>query len=240
MTGSTEPDPHEWNEWQGGDVRPRRGLRALFTPSDEGFDAVEELIGARGRELEERIAALHSAIHDLDDRESRVQRLQGSIETLLRDGSAELDERHAELAREAQELQARAETLAQAEAELEERRSELGAVELRRAATENREVALDRRQEELERLAAELRERTSALETRVADAAAPGVRARRTDEHVLVEPRDGYRVLVRSGPAPEVGALVELDAVTYVVARVGRSPLPGDDRSCAFLERSPR
>jgi hypothetical protein len=48
---------------------------------------------------------------------------------------------------------------------------------------------------------------------------------------------DGYRLLERAGPPPVGGAVLELDAEAFTVLRLGPSPLPGDRRRCAFLER---
>ena len=48
---------------------------------------------------------------------------------------------------------------------------------------------------------------------------------------------DGYRLLGRDGPPPVSGAVLELDGDAFVVLRLGPSPLPGDRRRCAFLER---
>jgi hypothetical protein len=49
----------------------------------------------------------------------------------------------------------------------------------------------------------------------------------------------GYALVERDGPAPEVGAVVESPdgQDSLVVTRVGRSPLPFDERPCAYLER---
>ena len=60
---------------------------------------------------------------------------------MLRHGSAELDERHAELAALAPDLRARDEELRAEERDIAVRKQELGAVELRRAAVERREQA---------------------------------------------------------------------------------------------------
>ncbi len=246
MDGSGTPH-RDWDEWPGMESppdRPRRGLRALFAPTADGTDEIEELIDARGRELEERAASLRVAIADLEDREERVRNLRATIEALLREGSAELDGRHAELAGVAQELAEREQRLALAEADVEERRTELGAVELRRAAVERREQAAADRQAELERLAGELRERAAEVEEHAAAldrvAPAPAVDASaptwRTDVHLLVVPGDGYSLMEAPGPPPAPGALVELQGTRYRVTRGGRSPLPADDRRCCFLE----
>jgi hypothetical protein len=60
--------------------------------------------------------------------------------------------------------------------------------------------------------------------------------------HVLFVGRPaGYVLLEREGaPPPAAGAVVELDHAPYVVLRLGPSPLPGDGRRCAFLERQQR
>lgn len=47
----------------------------------------------------------------------------------------------------------------------------------------------------------------------------------------------GYRLVERAGEAPARGVLVELDGALHRVLRLGPSPLPGDARRCAFLER---
>lgn len=47
----------------------------------------------------------------------------------------------------------------------------------------------------------------------------------------------GYRLAERDGAPPARGALVELDGERFRVLKVGASPLPGDARRCAFLER---
>lgn len=54
---------------------------------------------------------------------------------------------------------------------------------------------------------------------------------------VFVSAPDGYRLLQRAGPAPDRGMALELDDGTFLVLRLGPSPLPGDRRRCAFVER---
>ena len=69
-----------------------------------------------------------------------------------------------------------------------------------------------------------------ALETSAAEEPAP------TMTHLLFVPGPlGYRLTEAHGEAPETGATVTEDAATYVVSKVARSPLPGDERACAYL-----
>lgn len=47
----------------------------------------------------------------------------------------------------------------------------------------------------------------------------------------------GYRLLAQEGVPAASGATLELDDGAFRVLRLGPSPLPGDRRRCAFLER---
>jgi hypothetical protein len=46
----------------------------------------------------------------------------------------------------------------------------------------------------------------------------------------------GYRLVDVSGLTPRLGEPIELEGATFRVLKVGRSPLPGDARRCAYLE----
>jgi len=60
-------------------------------------------------------------------------------------------------------------------------------------------------------------------------------------EHVLfVGGPSGYALVAREGAPPARGATVEVEGAAYRVLRLGPSPLPGDARRCAFLERKER
>lgn len=53
----------------------------------------------------------------------------------------------------------------------------------------------------------------------------------------FVSTTTGYRLVQLSGPVPEIGAEVDVpDVGELVVLRLGRSPLPRDERTCVFLE----
>ena len=47
----------------------------------------------------------------------------------------------------------------------------------------------------------------------------------------------GYALLDRTGPLPRPGERLELDGLPHRVLRHAPSPLPGDGRRCAFVER---
>jgi len=65
---------------------------------------------------------------------------------------------------------------------------------------------------------------------------APQEPARPELGHVLFVPTDdGYELLERGGGAPGVGEVVEVGDANWVVAKIGPSPLPYDERPCAFL-----
>ena len=46
----------------------------------------------------------------------------------------------------------------------------------------------------------------------------------------------GYEIREAEGEPPSVGSQVEEDGQTMRVSKIGASPLPGDERPCAFLE----
>jgi hypothetical protein len=47
----------------------------------------------------------------------------------------------------------------------------------------------------------------------------------------------GYVLEERDGDPPNVGTEVELDGDRQRVSKVGPSPLPGDPRPCAYLQK---
>jgi hypothetical protein len=57
------------------------------------------------------------------------------------------------------------------------------------------------------------------------------------DSHlVFVWTPAGYQLREKEGEPPAVGDEVEEDGTRLRVVKVGPSPLPGDPRSCAFLQ----
>ncbi len=54
---------------------------------------------------------------------------------------------------------------------------------------------------------------------------------------VFVSKPSGYELLERDGEPPEPGSEVEVDeGLRYTVIKLAPSPLPQDDRTCAYLQ----
>jgi hypothetical protein len=58
------------------------------------------------------------------------------------------------------------------------------------------------------------------------------------DKHLLFVPgHGGYELAERDGDAPRPGEEIELDGNgRFVVVKVTSSPLPRDERACAYLQ----
>ena len=216
----TSADKHDHDE------EPRSGLvrRVLGTgPSPE--ERLEELLALRRRELDEHAARLRESIAELEHREELLRDSRASVERMLRMGTTDLEAREAELTDFLSTITDREKALSEAEGDLARRRQELGAVELKRAAVDRRERAVEAKESELAELEAELAARATRDQTvpeSVELAFVPGERYQLVE--IEVTP------LVR-------GADLDIEGVGYSVVRMGRSPLPGDDRRCAYLVR---
>jgi hypothetical protein len=84
------------------------------------------------------------------------------------------------------------------------------------------------RDERLARAELELSQRPSPLPPR------PDPEDARGHVRFLGHPK-GYRLAVSDEPCARPGEPVEIDGMVFRVSRIGPSPLPGDDRPCAFL-----
>ena len=232
MPGQPRRD-REWENWPGrgsADDGIRHRLRTLFASTENDEEAIEALIAQRGREIEEQTDQLQATIADLERREEQTGRLRSAVEEMLRHGSAELDERHADLATLARELGEREERVRADERDIAVRKQELGAVELRRAAVERREEALAAREEALDRISAELTRRESELaaaeEALELISAAPG--RRRAAERTGGEGAHDLSPRCRLQPrgAPRAGARARAASSS---SRVDRSSSPVSD-----------
>lgn len=63
--------------------------------------------------------------------------------------------------------------------------------------------------------------------------------AREEDRHVLfISTPAGYALAEQEGPPPRLGDRIEIpgQAISFLVVKLGTSPLPNDRKSCAYLE----
>lgn len=201
-------------------------MRRVLSSGTNPEERLEELLAQRRHELDEHAEQLHASIAELERREELLRDSRASVERMLRLGTSDLEARETELTGYFRELSEREKVLAEEAEDLGRRRQELGAVELKRATLERRERAVEARE-------AEIAER---------EAAVPTVRTRAESESIELAfvPGAGY-VLVELEPVSLAPGL-ELDVAeeTFVIARIGRSPLPGDRRRCAYLVRGVR
>jgi chromosome segregation ATPase len=209
-------------------------LRRVLARRPDREDRLERILAEREREILEHASRLQQKVDDLERREERMRDQAASVERVLRRGTSDLKEREEELVELGRELLAREARLREDEAELARRRGELGAVELKRAAFERRERALVTRE-------AELRARESSLEERAAGAPRTPEPAGETppDRMLLFVPGRTYRLVEVEHVSVSAGAEMELEGERYIVTRIGRSPLPGDRRFCAYLVLGP-
>ena len=216
---------HDENEEQPAKTAGPAGIvRRAFGQGTRPEEELERLLVERAAELEDYAARFEETALELNTREERLRDERASVERLLRQSTAELEAREKELVQFEHELEARDQRLRTSEAQLARRRSDLGAVELKRAALEQRERALDTREAAL-----------AAREDRLAEGAGLDVEPRPVELYFV--PGSGYRLLEAGEEVVTPEAIVEIDGDEYHVARVGRSPLPGDSRRCAYLER---
>lgn len=58
-----------------------------------------------------------------------------------------------------------------------------------------------------------------------------------TGHLLFVTKPTGYELAERDGDPPATGSTIELDdAGRFEVVKIGSSPLPGDNRPCAYLQ----
>jgi len=222
MAEMTDPGQHE------NDAARRGGLvRRVLNQGPSAEQRLEELLAQRRSELEEHAARLRESIEELERREELLRDSRASVERMLRLGTSDLEAREAELTDFLEGLTEREAALTAAEEDLARRRQELGAVELKRAAVERRERALEARESDVEQRELTLEQREAATTT--------------GSEPVEVElvflPGERYRLVDVEAVELRRGYAFDVEEVAYVVARIGRSPLPGDERRCAYLVR---
>lgn len=197
-------------------------------------ESIDELLARRLHELEEHAARFEEAMRDLERREELLRDMRASVERQLRLRATDLTSHDAELEETRRELGEREARLQAEEVELTRRRSELGAVELKREALEARERAVEAREAQIE--AARAEQASSDVGTPPDEASPPT----ETSIELLFVPGAAYRIVEAEPRRLERGDGVEVDGVAYFVARIARSPLPQDERLCAYLVRGVR
>jgi hypothetical protein len=207
-----------------GAAGPAGIVRRAFGHGPDPHLELERVLQERRAELEEYAARFEKTALELGRREELLRDERASVERLIRRSTAELEAREKELVEYERELRGREERQAAAESDLARRRGDLGAVELMRAALERRERALETREAELD-----------AMEV-VVEPPMTSRAAADTAVELLFVPGTEYR-LVEAQWEISSGSPLELEDENYVVSRIGRSPLPGDARRCAYLVR---
>jgi hypothetical protein len=223
------PDQHEHDhEEKPGEPRHGGLVRRVLNQGPSPEQRLEELLARRREELDEHAARLRESIAELERREELLRDSRASVERMLRLGTSDLEAREAELTDFLSSLTEREAAASEAEAEIARRRQELGAVELKRAAVERRERALAVREEELDALREQLDERETRLAEHETTAEPVGL---------VFLPGVRYRLVEIEPVVLTAGYAFDVDDVEYIVARIGRSPLPHDGRRCAYLVR---
>jgi hypothetical protein len=179
-------------------------------------------------------------------REGLREKLLRSLESHRDRIAADVDERSAELTARQAELQEEQARVAAAEAAVAERAArlaELGIADEEHAAVVDRLLTL---LEKRDALITELSKEQADPEPVVAGhappkpvAAAPEVAPEPPARaHLLFVPTGTRYLLVgRDGPAPSPGIEVTLDGGRrFLVTKLASSPLPADERRCAYLE----
>ncbi len=180
--------------------------------------ATEERLVARGDELSAEIAMLKQTREQIERMAGLLEELRSELAgkihelTELRGTAAIWTSRVADVEAEVESLTARTNETAR----------DLNALAAAHAAT----PAIDAVTE------------THAPSSSPNEAAAPA-RPADTSGHILFVPTDdGYELVDHIGAAPGVGEVVEVGDRSWVVTKIGCSPLPFDDRACAFLAAS--
>jgi hypothetical protein len=234
--GISDPDELQVNATVVKFEPPQVSLEAVPDPEPEPDPQLMRLEEENCRLLDE-IARLHAESTQLrvieperdpqlERLEEENRRLQGEVEGLS-EAVAQLqvpDPQLEELQSENDRLQKETERLHAAIAQLQTVEPEPDP-QLEELEAENKRL-----QEEIERLHSEF----TRLRVIEAEPVEPEPELPKT--HVLFVPTPTrYLLLERQGPPPEAGTELSLSEGSFLVGKVGRAPVPGERRACAFL-----
>lgn len=223
--------------------RRSRGLRA------RAAQRLDEYLAATAAELDERGETLRQQSIELEREAERIATAQSAIDQrALRIHELGIADEEAtrQLDRLVDVVAERDARIAEVTKDRDVARSELALAreKLSSSATEvaQLEQMIASLTDELAR-AAMLDERTArASEPRPSEETAQVVDSRHSATHLLFVPGPGcYALIERLGPPPEVGQEItpgDGDDRRFVVTRVAESPLPLDQRDCAYLQLS--
>jgi chromosome segregation ATPase len=244
--------------------RLRSAVEEMLRHGSAELDERHAALAALALELGAREEKVRAAERDVAVRKQELGAVELRSAAVARREEAS-NEREASLGRISAELTSREAALAEAEERIADLDAEIGnrqrALAASQASVLERERRLGDQEVELARLTAEFVDREQLLEaekasvssgreelSRAVASVSSGLRLPAqgnvheldTAGHILYVAGDGYGIVERDGGAPRIDALVEVDGREFIVSRVGRSPLPGDRRACAYLEPARR
>jgi hypothetical protein len=209
---------------------------AALAAKEQSLSGLDNECAEARRQLEATATALAEANALLGEQRMHVATLGGQLQALR----ASMAERDRRLAKVEAELSGAKSQLAQREQALVQERSRVQTAQQALAEVQRRSEGLSKRLETDARERERLRSGLGARErTRGSDGGEPDpVPISQAAAHLRFVPQpSGYALSESSGPLPSLGEVIELGGRRFAVAKLGRSPLPGDTRTCVFLSR---
>lgn len=204
-------------------------LRVIEAETDPQLERLEE----ENRRLQGEVDGLNAEVARLqlpdphiEDLEVQNKRLQEETERL----HAEIAELHAVEPEPDPQLERLEEENRRLHGEVEGLSDAVAQLQVPDPQLEELEAENKRLQEEIEHLHSEF----TRLRVIEAERVEPEPELPKT--HVLFVPTPTrYLLLERQGPPPDAGTELSLSEGSFVVGKVGRAPVPGERRACAFL-----
>jgi predicted RNase H-like nuclease (RuvC/YqgF family) len=205
------------------------------TPSS-GFQVTD--LRSQVRRLDacdDTLTVIAADVVDLATQLRRLQEHAGELERLLSNQDTVLAAKERELTRLADAVATARRDADRSSRALEDMTAKTGE---RDAQTETLERELDALRAEVITRDGQLAEVRAELELFRRTSATKRGRSE-TQGHVrFVGFPEGYRLAVSDEPCARAGDVVQIDGCAFRVERIGPSPLPADDRPCAFLTLS--
>jgi chromosome segregation ATPase len=219
-----------------------RDQLATAVADAETLRAVIAIDHAAREQAEAAAIALQAQVDAWQAKDAAESSARSSAEEQLETTRRELESARAEAETSSRELDAERDAKAEAAAAADELRARVADLETELRKARVSVVAPVHAEIDELRAVIELQEQAlaaaDARELRRPRAGSESTRSYSHEVHLLFALNaEGYELFERSGPAPAVGATVELsDGRTCRVLRVGPSPFPGGQEACAYLE----